>query len=116
VADPTPEEAQRLVQCVIAKATRILALVEAPLGTWGEITEVGVAQTRPDYQLQELLYGLRYPPYTVVDIDVGTDDVIRQGLQTDPATYPPDKLPDVQRAIDAATNWVLHAVRGFGAA
>lgn len=113
---PTPEELARVTQAVIAKATRILQLVEAPLGTIGEVTELGVAVTRPDYQATELLYGLRWRDWGIVDIDVPVEDVIRQGLQTDPATYPPDRIPDVQRAIDSAVSWVLEALRGLGAA
>lgn len=116
----TPDEEARLIQAVAAKATRILMLAEAPLGVWGEITEMGVAQTRPDYQIRELLFGLHYRG---ADLDVDTitaavdpEMVIRQGLQTDPANFPPDRLPDVERAIDAARSWVASEVVGFGAA
>ena len=31
---------------------------------------------------------------------VTTDDVIRAGLMVDPATFPVDRVADVQRAID----------------
>jgi hypothetical protein len=104
---PTSEETERITQAVIHKATRILVLAGAPLGTFGELTEFGMPTVRPDYQVAELLFGLRLSEWEL-DLAglVTTDDVIRQGLQTDPATFPADRVPDVQRAIDSAVSWV----------
>ena len=86
----TPEDDARIVQACISKAARILALAEAPLGVWGEITEMGMAETKPDYQIRELLFGFHYGGIDVLTItaDVTTEMVITQGLQTDPATFP----------------------------
>jgi hypothetical protein len=108
VAVPANQEVtDRLVQAVIQKATRILMLSKAPLGSWGELNEFGVATVRSDYEIQELLYGLRFVNW---DVDlmtlVDTDDVIRVGMQTDPTTFPTDRVPDVQRAIGGAVSWI----------
>lgn len=114
--DPTVAEAARLTQAVVAKATRILVLIEAPLGSWGEMTELGQSAVRPDYQIRELLLGLHYRELDLSGLDVTTDMVIRAGLQTDPAGFPTDRIPDVQRAIDTALDWVGAELVGFGAA
>lgn len=110
----TPEDEARLEQAVIAKATRILMLVEAPLGIWGEMGEMGPAAVRPDWQIRELLYGLHYSEADVPDVT--TDVVIRQGLQTDPDTFPADRLDDVERAINSARSWIAHDLVGIGVA
>ena len=103
----TSATSDRIKQAVIQKATRILMLSKAPLGMWGELNEFGVATVRADYEIQELLFGLRFinwdvDPLTLAD----TDDVIRIGLQADPATFPTDRVADVQMAIDGAASWV----------
>lgn len=98
---------EALEQAMIQKATRILMLSKAPLGSWGELNEFGVATVRADHEIAELLYGLRFVNW---DVDlpalVTTTTVIRVGLQTDPTTFPADRVADVQRAIDAAARWV----------
>ena len=115
---PTPEQTARFAQAVIQKATRFLKLPEAPFGHSG-VMEWGTAQVRPDFEIQELLYGLRFREW---DIDLTTlvtpDDVIRLGLQLDPADLGgPLETADVQRAIDAAVSWVAHQVlEGTGVA
>jgi hypothetical protein len=38
--------------------------------------------------------------------------VIRVGLSADPATFPADKLPDVERALEAAISWVSAELEG----
>ncbi len=111
----TPEDEARLEQAVVAKATRILKLVESPLGLWGEMAEMGPAAVKPDWQIRELLYGLHYLEVATAPV-VTTDMVIRQGLQTDPASFPVALLPDVQRAIDSAQSWVAHDLVGIGVA
>jgi hypothetical protein len=79
----------------------------APLGTFGELTELGMSTVRPDYQIAELLFGLRLTEWDLaLDGLVTPDDVIRQGLQANPATFPAERLPDVERAIDTAVSWV----------
>ena len=78
-----------------------------------------MATVRPDYQINELLYGLHLPEWEIADLAglVTTDDVIRAGLMVDPATFPADRIPDVQRAIDAAVDWVTSELYGaFGVA
>jgi len=103
----TDEVTARLTQAVLAKAVRILLLVEAPLGTFGELSEFGQAAVRPDYQQTELLYGLRFVNWADdLSTLVSTSDVIRAGLQAPPADFPSANLPDVTRAIDAAASWV----------
>ncbi len=118
-ATPSAEQVEQITQAVIQKATRILALSHSPLGLWGGDVDFGPVPVRSDYEIAELLYGLRLVNW---DIDltslVTTEDVIRVGLQAaNPATYPVDQLPDVQRAIDAAVAWVAVALLyGFGVA
>lgn len=104
---PTAEVQERLVGAVIQKATRILMLSKASLGSWGELNEFGVATVRADHEIQELLYGLRFTNWNVDLVTlVTTDMVIRVGMQTEPSTFPSDRLPDVQRAIESAVSWV----------
>lgn len=110
---PTAEQLERITQAIIAKATRILVSVEAPLGVWGELSEFGIATVRPDYQSDELLFGLRLTEW---DVDLTTlvtaDDVIRVGLQTVPADFPAERIPDVERSIAAAVSWLAEYVQG----
>jgi hypothetical protein len=105
--EPTAEQLERLAQAAIAKATRFLILPEAPLGSWGEMTEFGMAVIRPDYAIAELLQGLHFLGL-VIDWSaiVTTDDVIRVGLQADPTDLPAARLPDVERALAAAEQWI----------
>lgn len=115
---PTDEAIERMTEAVIAKATRILSLAPAPLGYTGDLIDEGAAMVRPDHQIQELLYGLRFRDW---DVDlttlVETDDVIRHGLGTDPDDFDVSKVPDVQRAIDSAVSWVAHLLlEGAGVA
>ena len=87
---PSIGEEARLAQALIAKATRFFVQLEAPLGTWGELSEFGMATVRPDYQIREILFGLHLPDWdtdALADL-VTADDVIRAGLQADPATFP----------------------------
>lgn len=103
------ETVERLKQAVIQKATRVLMLSGAPLGSWGALNEFGVATVRADHEVQELLYGLRFINWDVdLAAAVDTDDVIRQGMQTEPADFPTARVPDVQRAIDTAASWVAN--------
>lgn len=113
MADPvaaTPEIEARLAQAVLAKALRIYALAEAPLGTHGEMTEFGMMAVRPDYQIQELLGGLLRVNW---DVDLTTmitsDDVVRHLGYDD---LPAAKVVDIDRAIAAATSWVADYVLG----
>jgi hypothetical protein len=107
----------RLAQAIVQKATRVLMLAGAPLGHWGELSELGMAPVRPDYEVKELLYGLMFQPLPNLDSLVSTDDVIRQGLQVDPADFPAAKLPDVERAIGTACSWIEDYLReGVGIA
>jgi len=98
---------ERIKTAVIQKATRILMLSKAPLGSWGELNEFGVATVRADYEIQEILFGLRFVNWDVDPLTLATtDDVIRIGMQADPDTFPTDRIPDVQMAIDSAAWWV----------
>lgn len=96
----------RLTQAIVFKATRFYLMAQAPFGHWGEMTEEGLAMIRPDYEVRELLYGMRFKPVGELESLVDTDLVIRQGLQQDPDDFPADKVPDVERAIGAACSWV----------
>ena len=69
----------------------------------------------PPYNIDEMLYGLRrVPEWEVVDMAglVTTDEVIRAGLGVEPSTFPTDRIPDVQQAIDSAAEWVRQRVWG----
>lgn len=115
---PTAGQNARLAAAAIAKATRFLVLPEAPLGSWGEMSEYGMAVVRPDHSIRELLEGLHF---TELGIDwasiVTNDDVIRNGLQADPADLPAERLPDITRALAAAEEWIeLELAEGIGIA
>ena len=114
----TPEDEARLIQATAAKASRILSMAEAPLGVVGEVTEMGVAETRPDYQISELLLGLHYrSDFDVLSItEAVTPEMVITMRGSDPATFPAANLPAVVQAIDAARSWVAVRVVGFGAA
>lgn len=109
----------RLKQAIIAKATRFLVMMEAPLGSWGEMTEFGMASVKPDYQIRELLYGMRFRgvPYDLATL-VTTEDVIRAGLQVtqdESYSFPAHRIPDVERAIGAACSWIEDYLnQGYG--
>jgi hypothetical protein len=107
----TAQITARLTQAVLAKAVRILLLVEAPMGSFGELSEFGMAMVRPDYQQTELLKGLRYINWEEdLTALVTSEDVIRAGLQADPSDFPEARMGDVDRAIDAAVSWVASEV------
>jgi hypothetical protein len=106
--DATAGQTERLKSALIQKAARFLLLPTGPLGLYGEMGEWGTPTAKPDYQIAELLFGLHQAIAEIDDLAglVTTADVIRNGLQADPATFPADRLPDVQRAIDAAADWI----------
>jgi hypothetical protein len=106
--DPTAGQTERIRSALIQKAARFLILPTGPLGFYGEMSEWGTPTAKPDYQIAELLYGLHYAIAEVEDLAglVTTDEVIRNGLQADPSSFPAERLPDVQRAIDAAADWI----------
>lgn len=106
--EPTEGQEAQLKEAIIAKATRIYLQTAAALGHVGQITEFGVATVRPDYQIRELLMGLRWVEW---DVDtatlVTTDDVITQGLQAEANdTWPDEKITLLEEAIAAAWSWV----------
>lgn len=109
VTAPAEVEA-RLTQAVLAKAVRIYALTEAPLGTHGEFTEFGVARVMPDHQIVELCAGLLLVNW---DVDLASlvtvEDVVRALGYDD---MPPGKEEDVERAIQAAASWVASYILG----
>lgn len=107
MAVPGSTYEDRLAQAIIAKATRFYVSLQAPLGTWGEMTEFGQANVRPDYQIQELLFGLRFRGVPVdLTTLVSTEDVIRAGLQADPNDFSAAQVQDVARALASACSWV----------
>lgn len=107
------EQMLRMSEALIQKATRIYVLSQAPMGYTGDLVDEMVASVRPDYQIQELLYGLRFRNWAVNLAALATvDDVIRHGLQADPADFPVEKIPDVQRALSGAVSWVAEFVMG----
>lgn len=110
---PTANQEARLSQAAIAKATRFLVLPEAPLGSWGELSEFGMAVVRPDYAITELLYGLHFKD---LDIDwdtvVTVDQIVEVGLGADPAALPADKTAAVTQARAAAIDWINEELEG----
>jgi hypothetical protein len=106
--DATAGQTERLRSALIQKAARFLIFPTGPLGFYGEMSEWGTPTAKPDYQIAELLKGLHQTVAEIEDLAglITTDDVIRNGLQADPTTFPAERLPDVQRAIDAAADWV----------
>lgn len=116
MADPTDAQTERLRSAVLVKATRLYLLAEAPLGTWGELSEFGVAAVRPDYNAAEYLFGLAVSALDITTEDlaalVTADDVIRVGFQADPTGFPADRVPDVERCVLAAADWVGEYLRG----
>lgn len=115
-AAPTADEAARLRQAIIAKAIRFLVLPEAPFGAFGEASEFGATRiaVRPDSAIRELLYGFRYKGLVLSGITITTAEVIRAGMGIAESDFDASKLPDVEKAIDAATNWVEAYLAGAG--
>lgn len=111
---PTAEQQSQLKEAVIAKATRIFLQSPAALGYVGEMSELGMATVRPDYQIRELLVGLRWVDWDVDHTTLVTqDDVITQGLQaTADGTWPTAKLDLIDEAIEAAWAWVAADIFG----
>lgn len=106
----TPEIEARLAQAVLAKAVRIYAMAEAPLGTHGEMTEYGVMRVMPDHQIMELCAGLLRVNWDVDLVALVTvEDVVRAMGYDD---LPPDKEGDIERAISAAASWVAEYILG----
>jgi hypothetical protein len=113
---PNAQQEARFAEAVLQKAIRFLKLPEAPFGHSG-VTEWGVASVQTDRQIEELLYGLRFQDWDIwLPGLVTTDDVIRVGLQIDPARSTANPA-DVQRAINAAASWVAErCLLGVGVA
>lgn len=111
----------RLTQAVVAKAARIYAMSQAPLGTHGEMTEYGAARVMPDYQIGELLAGLLR-----VNWDVNLDELMGSDDSDDPYgsgvdkvvdalgydSVPAGKEADLVRAIESAVSWVSDHILG----
>jgi hypothetical protein len=77
------------------------------------MSEFGVVTVRPDYAIQELLFGLHFLDLEPVWDDIVTaGDVIRVGLSADPDDYPVDKTADVERALVAAIDWITAELSG----
>jgi hypothetical protein len=115
---PTEGQTERLRSAIIQKATRFLVIHHDPLG-FGDIGELGPVSVRPDYPTRDFLFGLHAPDWEVEDLAalVTPDDVIRNGFGADPAQFPPERIPDVQREIDAAADWIRTELHGaFGVA
>ncbi len=118
---PSTNEAQRLKSAIISKAVRLLVLPEAPFGSFGETADFGGMQVtvKPDYAIKETLYGLVGQHLILTSLTIVIADVIRNGLNIDPADFPSYKNVDVTRALNAATDWVdnyINGVLGFGGA
>lgn len=113
-----PESAYeaRLKQAIIAKAVRFFVQLQAPLGTF-EVGDLGAANVRSDFQIQELLYGLHFRGvhYDLTEL-VTVADVVRSGLNIGAgASLAAEKQQDVQRAIDAACSWIEDELNsGYG--
>lgn len=107
--EPTTEQAAQLKEAVIAKATRIFLQSPAALGYVGELGEMGMATVRPDYQIRELLHGLRFVDWDIDHTDFPSqDEVLEQGLQTSGLTTA--KLDLIDDAIAAAWSWVANEI------
>jgi hypothetical protein len=115
---PTPGEVERLRTALIQKAARFLILHNDPLG-FGDIGEFGPVSVRPDYPTREMLYGLhaREWPAEALAVLVTPNDVIRNVFGVEVDKFPTDRIPDVQREIDAAADFIEAELNGaFGVA
>lgn len=97
---------------VIQKAVRLLALVETPYGTVGEMTEYGVRTMRPDFAIRELLFGLRGLGFDTNDVEVSVDDVLAVGFDN-PAVVPELKEDIIEEAILGAKFWCNQMLKGY---
>lgn len=105
--EPTAAQEAQLKEAMISKAARIYVMTGASLGYVGEISEMGSATLRPDYQIRELLEGLRFIDWDVdLTAIVDADEVIRAGLGADPTSYTAAQSALVDQAIAAAASWV----------
>ena len=115
---PTPGQTDRLRSAIIQKATRFFVLHNDPLG-FGDFGEFGPVVIRPDYAIREYLYGMHAGDFEVGDLAalVTPEEVIRNGFGVDPSLFPDDRLPDIEREIAAAADWVATDLEGaFGVA
>lgn len=107
---PTSEQLAALKQAVVMKAARFLKLPEAPLGVWGEYSEggVGIASTRPDHAVKEVLYGLGGVNWDVDLTSLVTADDVRKEALGSPVegTVPEASDDSIEEAIAAAAHWV----------
>ena len=104
----TTNDEARIASAIIFKASRFKGFPDAPFGFAGEVGEFGVATVQTDRATVEMLYGLLAGvDLAEVDLDalVTTDDVI-VAMGHDPATYPTDLVPVIQRALDSAVSWI----------
>lgn len=109
MAEPTAAQAALIKTAIVAKAARLLALPGSPFGVSGE-GEWGFA-IRPDYTINEMLYGLRYKDLEIDDITVTTTDVIN-ALGTTAENWSNNQT-QLELALAAATAWVEEALEGL---
>lgn len=107
MAVPQSAYEAQLKQAIIGKAVRFYEQMQAPLGML-DLGDLGSTRVGPDFQTQELLYGLRFRgvPYDLSTL-VTVNDVIRAGLEIGAGgSLASEKQQDVQRALDAACAWI----------
>lgn len=115
---PTTGQAERINLAAIAHTARVAGLPQAPLGVLAGTEQVGGVTVRRDYNLDELLEGLRGVGVDLTGHQWPTvDDVITTGYGVDPVTFPADQRLALDRALAAAIDIVtLRVERSWGIA
>lgn len=114
MAAPTEAQAARVKQAIIAKAIRFLLMPGNPYGVFGISGDVdgAMATIRPDYAINEFLFGLRaVEDFDISSVTVTVDEVVASmdGVADDFST---EKKDAIERAIDGAKDWVAEFLAG----
>lgn len=117
---PTLEQLEQLRIALIHKAARLYVTVPGGMGG-GDFTEYTPASLRPDYAIEELLFGMRGPArlwdWTTLDLTTlaTVENVIVIGLegQANSTAYDRD---EIESALLAACAWLKSRLTGWGMA
>ena len=117
---PTLEQLEQLRIALIHKAARLFVTVPGGMGG-GDFTEFTPASLRPDYAIEELLFGMRGPArcwdWDTLDLEslVTVENVITVGLEGQPDSQAFDR-DEIESALLAASAWLKSKLTGWGMA
>lgn len=111
MAVPTEAQEARVRQAIIAKAIRFMLMPGTPFGVFGIGVDGAAASVRPDHAITEMLYGLRFADLDISAVAVTAAEVIRS-MDAEADDFNESKEDDVDRAIEAAKDWVSEYLAG----